>query len=169
MSRTAVEGSRSNLRRVAGYAVLSAIPVLVLGMALGASYGREARQRGVAEGRSEAQLVARTAVEPLLTGHPLAERLAPAEEAALRRIAARAVTDGDVARLRIRNLEGRVIFSNDGSGLGAGDDDDEAVDAGRGKSVAELTHLNADANDTGAFGAQVVDVYHQLRAGDPAR
>jgi diguanylate cyclase len=168
MSRTALDGTRSNVRRVAGYAVLSAIPVLVLGVALGASYGREARQRGIAEGRSEAQLVARTAIEPLLSGHPLSERLTPAETAALQRTAARAVADGDVARLRIRDLQGRVVFSGDGSGLGA-EIDGEAIDAANGESIAELTHLNSDANDLGARGVQVIEVYQQLRAGPSDR
>jgi diguanylate cyclase (GGDEF)-like protein len=167
MSRTAVDGTRSNLRRVAAYALLSAVPVLVIGVALGASYGREARQRGIAEGRSEAQLVARTAIEPLLTGHPLSDRLTPTETAALERTAVRAVADGDIARLRIRDLEGKVVFSGDGSGHGEVVDD-EALDAAKGETVAALTRLNSDANDLGARGAQVVEVYQQLRAGNPA-
>jgi diguanylate cyclase len=168
MTRTTIDRPRSNVRRVAGYALLSAVPVLVLGVALGASYSREARHRGVAEGRSEAQLVARTAIEPLLSGHPLADQLTADETTALHRMAQRAVADGDVARLRLRDLEGRVVFSGDGSGLSA-DVDDEAVEAGSGESVAELTHLNADANDTGVAGVQVVEVYQQLRAGNPGR
>jgi hypothetical protein len=49
--------------------------VRVLGAVLAASYRVEARRRGIAEARSAAALVAQTAVEPLLDGHPLSEGL----------------------------------------------------------------------------------------------
>ena len=46
--------------------------------------------------------------------------------------------------------------------------DDEAVEAAEGEVVARLTRsLNSDANDTGTIGAEVVEVYQQLRAGNP--
>ena len=56
---------RSLSRVLATYALATAIPVVLLGIALGVSYSSEAKDRGVAEGRSEALLVAQTAVEPL--------------------------------------------------------------------------------------------------------
>jgi hypothetical protein len=49
-------------------AALSLVPVVVLGLVMASSYKAEARRRGVAEGRSEAQLIAQTAIEPLLNG-----------------------------------------------------------------------------------------------------
>jgi len=168
MGRRWVGGSRSNMRRVAGYAVFGVVPVLVLGLVLAGSYRTEARRRGVAEGRSEAQLVARTAIEPLLSGHPLSSRLTAAEIHGLARTTMRAVAEGDVTRLRVRDLAGQVVFSGDDSGRGA-PIEDEAVDAARGSVVARLTRLNTDVNDTGAKGVEVVEVYQQLRGGIPAR
>jgi diguanylate cyclase (GGDEF)-like protein len=168
MGRTSVRGSRSNVRRVAGYALLSLVPVLALGLVLAGSYRTEARRRGIAEARSEAQLVARTAIEPLLAGHPLASTLTEVERAGLARTVGRALAEGDVARLRLRDLGGRVVFSGDDSGRGA-PVDDEAVEAAGGEVVARLTRLNTDINDTGATGVEVVEVYQQLRAGTPAR
>jgi hypothetical protein len=96
MRRRSVGGSRSNARRVAGYAVFGAVPVLVLGLVLAGSYRTEARRRGIAEGRSEAQLVARAAIEPLLSGHPLSSRITEVESRGLARMTARAVAEGDV-------------------------------------------------------------------------
>jgi diguanylate cyclase len=168
MGRTSAGGSRSNVRRVAGYALLSAVPVLILGLVLADSYGVEARRRGLAEGRSEAQLVTQTAIEPLLAGHPLSSSLTKAEDIALTRTVGRAVVAGDITRLRLRDLSGHVVFSGDGSGRGA-PVEGEALDAARGAVVSRLTRLNTDVNDTGAKGVEVVEVYQQLRAGTPAR
>ena len=65
------------------------MPVVLLGLALTASYRAEAQQRGVDEGRSEALLVAETAVEPILDGRPLSAGLSTGEEGDLRRLVTR--------------------------------------------------------------------------------
>ena len=69
------------VRLFAAHAALSLVPVLVLGAILAATYRNEANRRGLAQGRSEAALVAHTAVEPLLSGTPLANGVSPAERA----------------------------------------------------------------------------------------
>lgn len=57
----------------AAYAVLSALPVLALGLVLADGVRREALRRGLEEGRSVASVIASTAVDPLrnafLAGH----------------------------------------------------------------------------------------------------
>jgi hypothetical protein len=70
-----------------------------------------------------------------------------------------------VVRLRLRDLTGRVVFSDDGSGLGESDEDDEVVEAAGGETVAVLTHLNTDDNDVGPAGARVVEIYLVLNGG----
>ena len=99
---------------------------------LASSYRSEARRRGIAEGRSEAALIAHTAVEPLLDGHPLAERALDRAERAgsTQLVRTRRPPSADVLRLRLRDLDGTVVFSDDGSGFG-GTLDDEAVEAAR--------------------------------------
>jgi diguanylate cyclase (GGDEF)-like protein len=126
-----------------------------------------AEQSGLAEGRSEAILVARTAVEPLLSSRQLSLGVDPVERAALHRLAAHAIGEGDILRFRLHDLAGQVVFSDDGSGFG-GVPDDEALEAARGETVAELTRLNSDTNDTGSKGVKSVEVYLPLRAGVPA-
>src|SRR5580700_1104830 len=118
-------------RLLATYALLTAIPVVLLGVLLGTSYNSEAQQRGIAEGRSEALLVAETAVEPLLDGRPLALALTPSEKADLTRLVQRAVRSKDVLRLRLRDLAGNVVFSDDGTGFKQ-KPEDEAIDAAHG-------------------------------------
>ena len=84
---------------------------------LAGSYRSEAIQRGVDVGRSEALLVAETAVEPILDGRPLRQGLSTDETTDLRRLVQRAVGDHNVLRLRLRDLTGNVVFSDDGSGF----------------------------------------------------
>jgi len=143
------------------------VPVLVLGVVTSAGYRSAARQRGVAEGRSEALVVAQTAVEPTLDGQPLSLGLTTTEQADMRRLVARAVGDHDVLRLRLRDLAGNVVFSDDGSGF-KDKPEDEALDAAHGEVVARLTRLNSDSNDTGKPGPESVEVYVPLTAGTPS-
>jgi diguanylate cyclase (GGDEF)-like protein len=154
-------------RLLPGYGAASLVAVLALGAVLAWSYHVEAQRRGVAEGRSEATLVARTAVEPLLDGRPLSAGLTPAETDGLRRLVVRAVGERSVLRLRVRDLVGHVLYSDDGSGYD-GTFADEARNAAAGKVVARLTHLNADRNDRGAAGPSAVEIYLPLVVGKPA-
>jgi diguanylate cyclase (GGDEF)-like protein len=155
-------------RLFAIYAGITLVPVLVLGIVLAASFSAQTRRQGLSEGRSEATLVARTAVEPLLDGRALSFGLSRSEQVGLRRLTNHAIGEGYLLRLRVRDLAGRVQFSDDGSGLG-GRPDDEALDAAQGEIVVERTRLNADANDSGKHGVDSVEIYLPLRAGQPRR
>ena len=155
---TPARNPRSATRTFALYAAISLVPVLVLGLVLAVSLRGEAKRRGLAEGRSEAALIAHSAIEPALDGSPIEGRgLSVRQIRDLRRVATTVIHGGDVLRLRIRNLDGDVVFSPDGSGLGPDEDDDEALVAAHGKVVSTLTHLNADSNDTGDAGPATVD------------
>ncbi len=121
----------------------------------------------MAEGKSEAVLIAQTAVEPLLDGRPVSAGLSPAEVAGLRRLVSHAVRSRDVLRLRVRDLSGQVAFSDDGSGFKEAPED-EALDAAEGTIVGRLTQLNSDSDDTGPVGPESVEVYLPLNAGNPS-
>lgn len=154
-------------RLFAVYVVASLLPVLVLGLVLAAAYRRDANARGLAEGRAEAGLLARTSVEPLLSGD-LSAGLTAAEVTGLHTMGDSAVTAGQIVRFRIRDLDGRVVFSSDGSALG-GAVDDEALDAAHGHVVAEITRLNADDHAAGSQGARAAEVYWPLAADGSTR
>ncbi len=156
----------SSWRLFLTYAGASLISVVLLGLVLSVALSSEARDRGVSEGRAEAALVARTAIEPNLDGRSLAVPLSGPELAALRKLTDRAIEDGSVVRLRLRDTAGQVVFSDDGSGFGE-EIEDEALDAARGEVVALLTRLNADQNDSGPVGQRVVEVYLPLSTGGP--
>jgi diguanylate cyclase (GGDEF)-like protein len=153
--------SRSTGRLFLTFAAIGLVPVIVLGLVLAATYRDEARRRGLAEGRAEAGLVARTAIEPLLSGRPLGSGLSREERAHLDRLVQRSTASGDILRLRLRSTTGRVVFAEDASQIGL-TGDDEAIEAAAGEVVTQLTHLGADEH---AVGAAAVEVYLPLRAG----
>jgi diguanylate cyclase (GGDEF)-like protein len=164
VANPAAPRARSTGRLFVTYAAITLVPVVVLGFALTASYRSEAQQRGVDVGRSEALLVAETAVEPILDGRPLQAGLDTDEATDLRRLVKRAVGQHEILRLRLRALSGQVVFSDDGSGF-KDKPEDEALDAGHGVVTARLTRLNDDSNDTGPSGPRAVEVYLPLVAG----
>jgi diguanylate cyclase len=171
MMPTSPERRESTVKLFATFAVIMLVPVVLLGLVLATSYQREADRRGLAQGQSEALLTAQTAVEPILDGQPLSQGLNPSETADMQRLVRTAVHSGDVLRLRLRDLDGNVVYSDDGSGLHkqAGDDDDhdEALDAAHGVTVARVTRLNGDSDDSGPLGPESVEVYLPLIAGSP--
>ena len=152
----------------AAFAAITLVPVLLLGAILSASYRSEADRRGLAQGGSEAVLMAETAVQPLLSGQPLSRGLSPSENAAMTRLARNVVGSGDVLRFRLRDQAGAVVFSDDGSGFHQRPED-EALTAARGVEVVRLTRFNSDSVDTGKVGSTTVEVYLPLRAGGSHR
>jgi diguanylate cyclase (GGDEF)-like protein len=152
----------ASVRRLFGvYAAVSAVPILGLGALLLGLLHAQGDAHGVAEGRTKADLIARTSIAPLLRGADLRGGLSANERHALERSVDSAVRAGEVLRLRVRDLNGRVVFSDDTSGGGP---DDEALEAAAGHTVSTLTWLNTDRNDHGPRGPRVVEVYEPLYA-----
>ena len=158
-----IREKHSATRLFMGYAALSLVPILALGLVLARSYGAAANSRGLVQAQSQAELFASTAIEPLLDGTDLRRGLSTSVRASLRTLADATAADGAIPRLRVRDVDGRVVFSGDGSGLNS-TPEAEAVDAGRGEPAALLTHLNGDENDTGPLGQQAVEVYLPLHS-----
>jgi diguanylate cyclase (GGDEF)-like protein len=153
---------RSTPRLLLSYALMTLVPVLLLGLALGLSFRHISMQRGLNEGKRQALLVAQTAIEPELDGRLLTTHLSSGEYDTLEALVRTAVADKNVLRLRLRDLSGRVVFADDQTGIGRSGDDDEALAAAHGQVVARLTHLNADGNDNGPLGVPTVEVYLPL-------
>jgi diguanylate cyclase (GGDEF)-like protein len=155
---------QSALRQLIALGAIMLVPIILLGFVLAGTYRGEVNQRGLAQGKSEALLMAQSAIQPLLDGRPLAQELTPLELARLHDLANAVVRNGNVRRLRLRNLQGAVVFSDDGSGFRL-KVEDEALAAARGHTVVRLTRFNSDAVDKGRVGSQVVEIYMPLYAG----
>src|SRR5690242_10765540 len=104
-------GEPSARRLFAVYAAVSLVPVLILGVALSVLVNRMATSSGLREGASEAQLVARSAIAPLLDGHDLSQGLRVDESSRLDERAGLITHNQQVLRLRVRDLAGRVVWA----------------------------------------------------------
>jgi diguanylate cyclase len=102
-----------------------------------------------------------------LNGQPLSKGLTSEETRDMTRLVATSIKRQHVLRLRLRDLNGRIVFSSEGSDDNekvSHDDEDEIHDAASGTVVARLTTLNAD-DATGPRGPAAVEVYLPLVAG----
>ncbi|MDX6284815.1 MAG: diguanylate cyclase [Frankiales bacterium] len=145
------------------YAAASLVPVVLLGLVLFAGYRTEANNHGLARARTEASLLATTAVAPQLGGVSLDKGLPEADVAEMTAISHRIIDEGRLLRFRLRNTRGEVVFSEDGSGFG-GEIEDEVLDAARGEVVSLLTRVNSDVGDNGPKGVRAVEVYMPMYA-----
>jgi len=168
-SGPSVATHRSIPRLLAGYGLLTLVPVIALGIVLALAIRSSATHRGLSQGRLEATLIAQTAVEPAFGARPLSQGLAPEERSTMNRLVHQAVAGHDILRVRLRDLAGNVVFSDDPSERADVNDNEEALRAAQGTIVAHLTHLNSDDDDDGSAVPASIEVYLPLMAGRPAR
>ena len=159
-------GAQSVGRLFAGYAALSVLPVVLLGVLIATSEDSQATARGLAEARAMATLIASTSVQPLLDGRDLRLGVSATTASDLRRVTMGAVRDGSILHLRVRDLNGRVVFSDNSAGLAEQDDLRAVRQAAAGRSVQRLTREGSDSTSAGTL---VVETYQPLLAGTPER
>ncbi len=160
---------RSIPRLLAGYGLLTLVPVMALGVGLALAIRSSATHRGLSQGRLEATLIAQTAVEPNFDARPLSQGLSRDERSIMDHLVHRAVAGHHILRVRLRDLAGNVVFSDDPSERADAGDNEEALKAAHGTIVAHLTHLNSDDDDDGPVGPASIEVYLPLAAGQSAR
>lgn len=161
--RSDFAGRRRASRLFAVYAAASLVPVVALGALLAVSYRADANRSGLHEARSQAALLADDVVAPTVGKAALHGPLPASAQAALRDAFDLAQDDGRLVRLRLRDVTGAVIWSDDGSGFADTEPDDEVVDALHGEVVSSLTRLNSDSDDTGPLGPRVVEIYRPIK------
>ncbi len=162
--RSAAQGHTSASKLFLMYAAATLVPVLAVGVLLAISYRQHVERGGVAEARSQAALLSDDVIRPVLGREPLNGSVPAAVDSLLDAAFARATADQRLARMRLRDATGLVIWSDDGSGLGTSGGDDEVDEALEGDAVGKLTRLNVDAGDTGPAGPRVVEVYYPIKS-----
>jgi diguanylate cyclase len=163
--RSDASGRRRAVPLFTVYAAASLVPVAVLGVLLASSYRSDTNRGAMAEARSQASLLAADVVGPQLGTAPLHGALPASTDAAIAAVFARTSGEGRLLRMRIRDMSGAVIWSDDGSGISNSAPDDEVLDAAHGETVSDLTRLNDDPNDVGPAGPRVVEIYEPINVG----
>ncbi|MBV9411177.1 MAG: EAL domain-containing protein, partial [Acidimicrobiia bacterium] len=92
------------------HALISLIPVLVLGGALLWNFRSEANKRGLSEAQAQAKLVAGTAIEPLLDGKPVTPGVPPVDAHEMNLALDRPISEGQIVSVRIIDAKGNVVY-----------------------------------------------------------
>jgi diguanylate cyclase len=159
-------GRKRDVPLFAIYAAASLVPVVALGAVLAITYRADTNNSAMAEARSQASLLADDIVGPTLGNKPLEGSIPPSAATAIAAVFSRASGENRLLRLRVRDMTGDVVWSDDGSGRATDvAADDEALDAIHGEVVTVLSKLNADANDQGPLGPRVVEIYQPILVG----
>jgi diguanylate cyclase (GGDEF)-like protein len=155
---------RRRISLVTKVGVLSAIAVAVLGIALAYTLSDIIRAQALATGRDASSMVAAVGVQPLLTPEDLQNGLDPNGLNAVDGILRASLTDGQVSRIKIWNAQGRLIYSDDLSQIGAqfpaSDELNAALAGNRSSSISDLTQ--SENVDERRFG-RLLEVYVPLQ------
>lgn len=158
---------RRNLWRYGAYAVLTMLPVLWLGVLLTRTTTDEAEAAALQQATVQARAMAASALEPFL--EPTLLRNAPRGDnwQGMRNTTRGLLDTGAVLELRVRTIEGRVVFqASDPNYIDpAGTVDFDVQAAASGPPLIEKTTLGADESD-GALegGPEAIEAYVALKS-----
>jgi diguanylate cyclase (GGDEF)-like protein len=105
------------------YALASLVPVGALGAVLVHGYRQETVADGVRQGVSQAAVIKEMAIIPALREVDLGEELSAEVRQRLQSATELAVYNGSVLRVRVYRMDGRIVFSDDGSAGNVADAD----------------------------------------------
>jgi len=157
---------RRNLWRFGAYAVLTMLPVVWLGVLLTRTTSAEAEASAIAQATVQARAIAASAIEPYLAPEPL--RYAPSRDnwRGMRNATRGLLETGAVLELRVRTIDGRIVFkASDPNFVGPRLIDPEVQAAAAGEPIIDKTTLGADDAD-GALkgGDQAIEAYVALKS-----
>ena len=157
---------RPRLGLLGKFALASLLPIVVLGVVLAHYLAGQIESRALANARQGAVLSSRLGIQPLLTPTDLRDGLTPDRFAAFDRAIRNDLIGSDVARVKIWNGDGRVIYSDDRKLVGRRfAPTEELATALRGEVASEVSRLdNAENADDRRFG-ELLEVYVPLRFG----
>ena len=169
------------LRRLAGslsltrqVALLSLLPMLVLGFILARVLQTQIVDRTLADATRSARIIAHFGVQPRLTPRTMRDGLSKAEIAALDMQLSAPRVGEDLARIKVWNAKDQVVYSEDHSLIGrklVPSDDLEAALAGRPEN-AQLVDPSKDSETASEVGlGELIEIYVPLRfaaSGPPA-
>jgi len=121
----------SLLQRVA---LAAALPVFVLGLVLQRALEAQVRQRALSNAVADAKLIATLGIQPQLTAGELSAGLSPQQVAELDHALAGATQGGQLARIKIWNGRGEIVYSDDHGLIGRSSAD------GPSESLTEALH-----------------------------
>src|SRR2546423_313243 len=151
------------------FALVSLIPVLVVGLFLGQSIHSHSKQRATDSARRQAQLVADVAVRRALGPDADLSRMTADQRSELSQAIDGVRQGGDVVRATVRDGSGEVVYSDDPGSPGGGSAAPSAAqEALNGNSVSMVADLSSDPAAADATLGRVLEVFVPVRLGGPA-
>jgi diguanylate cyclase (GGDEF)-like protein len=146
------------------FAVASAIPIVLLGLVLAHVLRDEIRQRALLNARQSAALLDRSLVQPQLAESDLQTGLSRARIRSLDRTLAPTVAGNQIARIKVWNRSGEVVYASDHGIIGrAFAPSDELREALEGNTASEVSDLKKAENASDRRFGQLLEVYTPLR------
>ena len=171
-SPAAFRGAAGRLSLTRQVALLSLIPMAVLGLLLARVLQTQTVSRTLADESQTARLIARIGIQPTLTPREVRDGLDAAAVAALDRQLRTASVKRDLARIKVWNADDTVIYSDDHSLIGRRlkpSDDLENALAGR-PNDAVIVNPSPHSETAGEVGlGTLVEVYVPLRFAGSSR
>ena len=166
---------RAGLSLFGFYAIVTLIPIVILGTLLARSYREDLDRRGLEDAGEIAAAVAEAAVYPNLSGDSLRDGPTPEERTKLTASMQPILREHTALRLRLRDRAGRIVFDpSRPSDKLSGSPDHKVVEALNGKDISFLTRvrrddiriltrINGDPVDReSTLGAQAINVYEPV-------
>ena len=130
------------------FGLLSLIPIILLGVVLGQSLSKVIRDRSLKDARGQAELVARLGFEQTLRASDLRGPLDRRERRALNGYLRRSIAEDDLARVKIRNPELTVVYSDDRQLIGRTGTGSAGLESAlRGRVASEIVNLDEKPED----------------------
>ncbi len=148
------------------FGIMSAIPIVLLGLVLGQSLDRVIRERALTNAAHSAELIAALAIQPRLSAEELSQGFDAERLEALDRQLGSGRLDREVARVNIWNRGGTVVYSDDRAVIGRTfRPSDELQAALNGRTASELTTSRESHNPGLSRYGPLLEVYVPLRFG----
>jgi diguanylate cyclase (GGDEF)-like protein len=148
------------------FAVVSLVPIVLLGLALAYVLRGEIRQRALSDARQSAVLLEQSIVQPQLAAGDLKVGLSNARIRALDHALRASLAGHQVARIKVWNRDARAVYSSDHAIIGhTYPPSDELRKALAGGTASEVSDLRKAENRYDRSFGQLLEVYTPLRFG----
>ncbi len=153
--------------RFGAYLGATMLPVVWLGLVLTQTVTNQVDVAALHQGESQARSLATGAISPFLDDGQLSDGLTKTQRDSLARSTSHLISQGDVLQLRIRDLDGQIVFdASDPYGPMVASEPDEAEEVEEAINegmVSQLTTVGADEIDGARTGgAQAMEAYVAL-------
>src|SRR4051812_49313447 len=151
---------RLRLSLLGKFSLLSLLVIAALGVAIGAVLHQRIERRALIDAGRDAALIGRIGVQGQITPRELDHGLSPRRVAEVgRKLRASSLADSGLARVKIYDQRGTVVYSDDKASIGEREEDHELEEALEGEIETEVTH----GTDESGRGEKMLEAYVPLR------